>query len=621
MHGTPTLKEKMQGVHWVGLDDEDYALFAKVGGGYGRVPFSAHADADHLKRTFRRNLRNDRSKLTFGWFEDGIPASIASWSVLEDLKRSLRKGEAAFLNPILHYNRFMDQNSDAANKLFSAPTIEVLEKKVEDGKIPEGKGTVFFLKMITNMTAPIEDPNFGTPFEAAKNMWRGLLAMRYWRECVRLHPSGSLERHFTSLESYQTSEVLVHGCTNYYLTAKLSEDFSSSDREPDVTEKEEEFPLPSWYLPWWRKGPTRHVADDRPLEGFFGLVRSGRNGANMSVNKTLKQFIGQAAMAQGSQAAKIRMAKLGQLVPCPKGKKSVYTFKEGDEEKWESFEEEDKKLSYQQFKEELSKAKREGLELAREDVKTWVPKIAAFLSEKHPGVWECPMPDLGVDWRKALAEDAKKANMSDDGVADAKKPFSEPTLLSSFEVPCSAKVFAETHLDAALLEKADAALARWRANRAAQGIPDFEAGASPAVLPPSPPLVATLRADDVGFTGTLISAKRVGSEILSVIKLGSIEELQHVSTYQRVLGSGSEARAVAVFASALATKTKRSRTVENFQRALAQADIRNSEGRRRGSLSRTRSPGRSKARPRRLRGRLLLHGEASELVTECRRRA
>ena len=297
LHGTPTLKEKMQGVHWVGLDDEDYALFAKVGGGYGRVPFSAHADADHLKRTFRRNLQNERTTLTFGFFKDAVPASVASWSVLEDLQRKLRKGEGAFLHPILKYNRFMDQNSDAANKLFSAPTIEVLEKKVTDSSLPEGKGTVFFLKMITNMTAPIEDPNFGTPFEAASSMWRALLAMRYWRAYVRLHPSGSLERHFTSLESYHTSEVLVHGCTNYYLTAKLAPDLSSSRRGPDESEKGDELSLPPWYLPWWRKGPTRHVADDRPLEGFFGLVRSGRLGSNMSVNKTLKQFIQQSALA------------------------------------------------------------------------------------------------------------------------------------------------------------------------------------------------------------------------------------------------------------------------------------------------------------------------------------
>ena len=37
-HGTPTKTEADQGVRWIGLDDTDYALVGKVGGGYGESP-------------------------------------------------------------------------------------------------------------------------------------------------------------------------------------------------------------------------------------------------------------------------------------------------------------------------------------------------------------------------------------------------------------------------------------------------------------------------------------------------------------------------------------------------------------------------------------------------------
>lgn len=35
LHGTPTLAEHDQGVRWVGLDDPDFYLMGKVGGGFG----------------------------------------------------------------------------------------------------------------------------------------------------------------------------------------------------------------------------------------------------------------------------------------------------------------------------------------------------------------------------------------------------------------------------------------------------------------------------------------------------------------------------------------------------------------------------------------------------------
>ena len=246
LHGTPTQKEADAGVRWVGLDDKDFALCGKVGGGYGRVPFVSHGDWEHMYRTDRRNLMNPRTLFAFAFGQHGEPTAVASMAVIESLKAKLRgdddgSGDAGYLSPVPRYNRFMEQSGDAANRLFNERTIGLLEKHVENGNLPEGKATVLYLKMINQMMRPVEDPNFGSPFEMVESMWTGLYTMRLWRHAVG--KQASLEKHFTSLASYRTHEVIAHGCTIHLLIAKLI----------------------AKYLPWERRGPLRHVADDRPM--------------------------------------------------------------------------------------------------------------------------------------------------------------------------------------------------------------------------------------------------------------------------------------------------------------------------------------------------------------------
>ena len=89
----------------------------------------------------------------------------------------------------------MDQNGDAANRLFDEKTIEALREKIDDKTVPEGRPTLLYLKMINQILAPIQDPNFGNPLTSTESMWKGLYGLRFWHEFARLN--GSLDRHFT----------------------------------------------------------------------------------------------------------------------------------------------------------------------------------------------------------------------------------------------------------------------------------------------------------------------------------------------------------------------------------------------------------------------------------------
>lgn len=185
------------------------------------MPFVAHAEWEHLLRTFRRNLKNARTEFAFGFVQNNVVDAnfVATWAVIEHLQRALGAPDGDFLSPILRFNPFMEQSGDVANRLFSTRTINALRTQVTHRNVPEGKATILFLTLVNPGIAPIEDPNFGDPFEATESMWTGLYTLRFWRHYVRLN--GSLQKHFTSLESYRTTEVIVHGCTNHYLVVKL----------------------------------------------------------------------------------------------------------------------------------------------------------------------------------------------------------------------------------------------------------------------------------------------------------------------------------------------------------------------------------------------------------------
>ena len=376
------------------------------------MPFIAHGDWEHLLLTHRRNLRNEPTTFAFGFAARNVPdPSVATWGVLEHLKRELGP-RGGFLHPILKYNSFMDQNGDAANRLFNERTIGALEEKILDGDVREGRATLLYLKMINQMLAPIEDPNFGDPLKSTESMWKGLYTLRLWRDYVRLQ--GSLERHFTSNESYRTCEVIVHGCTNHFLTGKLA----------------------GGNLDWQRLGPTRNVADDRPLEGRFGLLRSGKVGSNMSVNKSIAQIAEQLALSEGSQAAKVRMAELGVPVPRPKGKKDTWKYKTATAEAYATFDERANNLTYAEFKEEIAKAKKRGLLAAQAQIRDLAPKMAGYLETNHRGIWDQPMPNVGSDWRQSLGPSASATLVS--GL--------DPDL-AQLKLPMTPAEFARTHID------------------------------------------------------------------------------------------------------------------------------------------------------------------------------
>jgi len=457
----------------------------------------------------------------------------------------------------------LSSSGDAANKLFNKKTVDVLKEFVDNGTIPEGKATLLYLTMINQIMAPIENPNFGTPFDATESMYTGIYTMRLWREYVRLH--NGLVQRFTSLESYRTAEVIVSGCVNHFLIAKL---FGSD-------------------IPWERKGPTRNVADDRELEGLFGLVRAGKIGSNMSVNKTLLEFGNALALAEGSLGAKALLREQGVPIPTHAGHKETWVLKEGDSEKWKVFSELDKTFTYDEFKGELENAKVRGLAKAQKQVEDFAPTMATFFSATQEGcrIWALPMPDDLARWR----EKSQLKETIGTGVWRATNPAYinarngtdlvnfGPSDLAKFGLPASPCTFADTHIDGDLVQQAEAAQATWEENRRAQGLEDFEASPEPPTLPASPPLRVEVELRGQKFAGSLLQLAAhddadVFNGIVNLIDLADDKMPPSTDAFHRVLSSAVEARAVEMFLKKKPAQGP-SWTVEDFQQGLEKAGI------------------------------------------------
>ena len=232
-------------------------------------------------------MHNGRVSLTMGFTEatDTREASysIASWGVVEQVKHLLCERDG-FSHQIFKYNAFMDQNSNASTLLFDKRTIDATEGLVDGGRLPDGHATVFYMKIVNAVYAPIGDPNFGArddgtafvgaigyrapPFACHVSQWAGLCAFRYWRAFIKLDANPlALGDHFISLEHYTTLELTVHGCTNWLLVV-------FREKAPRT--------------PWRLAAPTRNVATTTPMEGTYAAIRYAKIGHHNSVNCNLK---------------------------------------------------------------------------------------------------------------------------------------------------------------------------------------------------------------------------------------------------------------------------------------------------------------------------------------------
>ena len=162
----------------------------------------------------------------------------------------------------------MDQNSNASNLLFNSRTIEAVEELVNDNRLPDGHATLLYLKMVNAVYAPIDDPNYGSPFDCHVSLWTGLYCFRYWRAFIKLESNSlTLGDNFCSLEFYNTVEGTVHGCTNWLLVLKR--------HKPP-------------HIEWRLAAPCRNVSTTTDMEGTYAEIRLGKIGHHNSVNCTLK---------------------------------------------------------------------------------------------------------------------------------------------------------------------------------------------------------------------------------------------------------------------------------------------------------------------------------------------
>ena len=487
--GTPKATELNAGYKYLGLADEDYCYFAVY---YSNIPFAAHADWEHLYRTARRGLHNPRTLLAFGCETVGgeVCYDVASWGVIEEL-RGLLGERGGYLDSVLKYNSFMDQSGDAANRLFNKRTIVALNEQYDKGLLPDAAATLLYLTTVNSIIAPIEDPDFGTPFECVQSMWKGLHALRLWRKSVVLNDKLTLGENFVSLAMYETCEIIVHGATNHYLIV-----FRHAG---DVS--------------WRKKGPLRNVPDTRAMEGEFGAVRVGKIGHHNSVNIHAAGFLDILAKNVASKAAKAGLLRAGLEIGLRKGKAETWKVKEGSVDMWAAFGVSMNGVKFDDFSARLSSAKQTGQRDAEALIERLAPKMAALLKAMEDGEpWKTPMPR--PQWRA----DFEKAGIKfvtvsgDEAVLEHRLPIN-PT---NFQI------------DPAAAKEADAAAQCWQENAREQGLSKYVAESSVPTRckPRSPALAAHVSVGSASVEGALLSSFPVDGKTVSVVAIEATTELE-----------------------------------------------------------------------------------------------
>lgn len=344
----------------------------------------------------------------------------------------------------------MDQNSNAADLLFDCKTIAAIEDLVETGKLPDGHATVLYLKMVNLVYEPIKDPNFlladghflptqgAPPFDSILSMWTGLYCFRFWRTFIKNTKGLTLGGNFCSLESYETVEATVHGCTNHVLVCKRHK----------AVETE-----------WRLAAPCRNVATTTRSEGTFGATRVGKIGHHNSVNCTLKGFMDTLSKVVGSQRAKQRMEQRGVRVSKPRNKEKVWALKTADQtEMWKCFADKVDAMTFDNMSAELSRLKAIARVKAKELITFHAPLMAVALDAS--GDWDVPF-SAPAPWREELGESFSAALVSGDA----------PVLLG--KLPLHPDKFP---LDKSEGDRAEAQLNAWKQNLRQQDVKLYEAG-------------------------------------------------------------------------------------------------------------------------------------------------
>jgi len=135
------------------------------------LPSIAYLDYDHEIRLLFKCLKYETLDLTM-W--DGVIVSIDH---LKELKKVLSNigTHCPFADGDLLFARYLDQNCDAALKVFTNNVADLLEKH-----IPGSEGTVLYIRAVVQLLSPFISPS-DNPNQMQQSLSTGITVLRLWK--------------------------------------------------------------------------------------------------------------------------------------------------------------------------------------------------------------------------------------------------------------------------------------------------------------------------------------------------------------------------------------------------------------------------------------------------------
>ena len=379
---TPTERHVKEGVFFLRLGVPEERFAAPY---YSNLPFISFLDWDHERRLFAKCLKYETLDLTLRKGTKGK----CSWITIQHLKQLKdvceKKGiVCGFSSLDLELGKFFDQNSDAADRMFTLRIANLLDQHV-----PGSQGTSLFIRAVYCIIEPFRDLQFGSPSQVQRSVSKGITILRLWKKVLELKKlrlratkgakSDPKKRgHFLTYGCETTAEILFAAATLFNLALFLH------------------FPHkgPSWSSP--RNAGTR--ATERMISELQGKTNQIQS---LNAQPTFSDMLNKVSSVQFNQSVESQLAMNGvQIAPTSKRRKENYKFqkhcKTAVKYTYPS--------SFKSFQKEQQIAHFEGVKDAQTLFEMYVPGAAVeFLKERNS--WDQPYSFEFVDGVRFVSDD------------------------------------------------------------------------------------------------------------------------------------------------------------------------------------------------------------------------
>ncbi|XP_066933436.1 uncharacterized protein [Clytia hemisphaerica] len=189
---------------------------------FGPLPSIAYLDFDHNLRLFLKCLKY--TTLDLNIFPSKAGSYVVTINHLKELKQIADDSGVScdFSNNDLLFARYLDQNSDAALKVFTSSVADLLQENV-----PGSAGTVLYIRGVVALFDPFLNP-CSNPILMQENISKGITIFRIWRRILELKKkrlnatSGAAKNPskrgmFLTYGCYKTAEILFTAATCHML--------------------------------------------------------------------------------------------------------------------------------------------------------------------------------------------------------------------------------------------------------------------------------------------------------------------------------------------------------------------------------------------------------------------